>query len=58
MGRLVRTSAGEVAVDLVVGAKGQTQPATERGAIRIARRIDTVSERGQQPSLMDVCPRE
>lgn len=40
MGRLVETRSGDVIADLVVEAKGQTEPVTRRGAIRLAKQID------------------
>lgn len=39
MGRLVDTRTGQLAATLVVEAKGQTQPVTERGAARLAEQI-------------------
>jgi hypothetical protein len=39
MGRLVGAHTGRVAANLVVEAKGQTQPVTERGAARLADQI-------------------
>jgi hypothetical protein len=39
MGRLVDTRTGLVAANLVVEAKGQTGPVTERGAVRLAEQI-------------------
>ncbi len=39
MGRLVDTRTGHLAATLVVEAKGQTQPVTERGAARLAEQI-------------------
>lgn len=48
MGRLVNTRTGEIAADLVVEAKGQPRPTTERAAVQLAKRIDTVLGRAQQ----------
>jgi hypothetical protein len=39
MGRLVNTRTGQLAGPLVVEAKGQTQPVTERGAARLDEQI-------------------
>ncbi|NEV63967.1 DUF2380 domain-containing protein [Thiorhodococcus minor] len=52
MGRLVETRSGDVIADLVVEAKGQTEPVTRRGAIRLAKQVDTALdlELGLEPA--------
>jgi hypothetical protein len=68
MGRLVDTHTGRVTANLVVEAKGQTRPVTERGAARLAEQIgqsltgqpntnhksDTETPTPSRPSPIDV----
>ena len=54
MGRLVDTHTGHVAANLVVEAKGQTGPATERGAARLAEQIGrTLTVRADASTLTE-----